>query len=108
LRHAPSYLAALIDGEGSVGWRSNGANRKKRFQIDIEMTDEAVIDWLHAKFGGNKYHRKRHQRLNQTHFKPIYLWRLTGTAAITLYKSTESLMIAKKGRLDNVHEVPAE
>jgi hypothetical protein len=76
-----SYLAGLIDGEGSVNFYKNTHGSGYIFIIDIWMTDEATIDWLHENFDGKKYSRGK----RRIHWKPLWRWRVQGDAAIALY-----------------------
>jgi hypothetical protein len=85
-----SYLAGLIDGEGSVGLFSAGAGRK-RFVIEIKMTNEPVIDWLIDHYGGNKQARKP----GKVGWKPQWRWRVQGDAALKLYERVRPLLKIK-------------
>lgn len=86
-----SYLAALLDGEGSIGFYSKGVGKGKRFQMEIKMTDEGVINWLLENFGGYKYYR----RGKGTH-KDQWRWRVQGNFAYDLYNDVESLLKIKR------------
>lgn len=99
-----SYFAALLDGEGCIGWQSAGANRPRRFQMGIFMTDESVIDWVVEEYGGLKLDRIRREQ----HHKQQWGWRLTYRAAIELYTRVEPLLMIKHGRLKEYYEVPSE
>lgn len=84
MRQAPldtAYLAGLFDGEGSVGYFSQGVGRTLIFTMEMKMTDENVIDWVVAVFGGNKTFRKRGEK----HHKDQWRWKVTGAAATKLY-----------------------
>jgi len=83
-----SYLAGLVDGEGSVGWHSSGKGRK-RFVIEIKMTDEALIDWLCNTFGGHKQYRPSKKWQDQ------WRWRIQNTSAVDLYEQLKPLLKIK-------------
>lgn len=44
------YLAGLIDGEGSF----SAYKTTNTFGVVIGVNEEALIDWLHSRFSGNK------------------------------------------------------
>jgi LAGLIDADG DNA endonuclease family protein len=56
-----SYLAGIIDGEGSIYIQS----RKRSYAIDyfprfqIVNTDKKLMDWIYSKFGGNLFQKNR-------------------------------------------------
>jgi len=75
-----AYLAGIIDGEGSVGNHSAGVG-KRRFVIEVKMTDEPLIDWLVATFGGFKQFRPK----QNIKWKDQWRWRVQGKSAESLY-----------------------
>lgn len=75
-----SYLAGLVDGEGSVGFYSKGRGQKN-FCIEIKMTEESIIDWLVNEYGGTKQFRPS----KNENWKDQYRWRVQGKAAERLY-----------------------
>lgn len=85
-----SYLAGLIDGEGSVGFFSSGKN-SKRFSIEIKMTDENVIDWLVDTFGGYKQFRPS----TNPKWKNQWRWRIQNNKAKSLYENVSQLLKIK-------------
>lgn len=89
--HDLSYLAGLIDGEGSVGFHSRGAGKTKRFVIKINMTDESVIDWLRSTFGGYKHLRPR----VRPNWKDQWLWQVQNAEAKALYEQVRPLLKIK-------------
>jgi hypothetical protein len=52
-----SYLAGIIDGEGSIGFYSEGKGRGRRLTIEANMTDRVIIELLQSMFGGSVRHR---------------------------------------------------
>lgn len=85
-----SYLAGLIDGEGSVGLYANGNGYG--FIIQINMTDKDTINWLHETFGGLKYFVQR----KKPHYKDAWRWVLCGNKAIELYQKIYSFLRIKR------------
>ena len=98
-----SYLAGLIDGEGHIGIHSNGrktptSRLRRRFVIEVGMTSETVIDWLHANFGGSK----RRLRKNNPKWKQQWRWRVQGPEAVVLYRRLQPLL-----KIKNKIDIPA-
>jgi hypothetical protein len=90
IRDNLSYLAGLIDGEGHIGFYANG--RGYAFRINIRITNEEVINWLHENFGGIKnYIPKR-----KSHWKDQWSWQVHGNEAIKLYRKIYPLLIIKR------------
>lgn len=83
------YLAGLIDSEGSVMWISSGGKRK-RFTIQIGLTEHHVIKWLRDEFGGNL---TEHQPPNG--HKMIWKWVLRGRPALELYEIVQTMLMIK-------------
>jgi len=76
-----AYLAGLIDGCGHIAFSSKGTG-KKRFVIEIAVTEEGLADYLLGNFGGHKQFfiatRPRDQdkwrwRVQDGHAKALYL-----------------------------------
>ena len=88
--HDLSYLAGLVDGEGSVGWHSAGRGTK-RFVIEIKMTSEGVIDWLAQTFGGYKQHRPS----NHDGWQDQWRWRIQNGDALRLYDEIQPFLKIK-------------
>lgn len=85
-----SYLAGLIDGEGHVSFSSAGRG-KQRFVIEVKMTAENVIDWLHQRFGGAKQFRPS----KNAKWKDQWRWRIQGAEAVALYGRVKPLLKIK-------------
>lgn len=88
--HDLSYLAGLVDGEGHVAFSSSGVD-KKRFVIEVKMTDESVIDWLHSNFKGTKYFKPS----SNPKWKHQWRWRIQGQDAKDLYIQLKPLLKIK-------------
>jgi len=90
-----SYLAGLVDADGSVGYFSAGVKQGKLFTMEVTMTSENVIDWLCKHFGGTKtFHKKA-----KPHYLDQHRWKVKGKKAKILYKKTEPFMLIKTHKL---------
>lgn len=83
-REELAYVAGLIEGEGSIGWKNNRGPR-----VAIEMTDEDVILRLAFITGlGRTYATHRHTKPGKTHWKPSWVW------AVQNQQDAYALMVA--------------
>jgi hypothetical protein len=91
--HNDSYLAGLVDGEGSIGVYASSQNGKPRtrFTIEVKMTTEHVIDWLKETYGGQKCARPS----KNPKWKDQRRWRLEGGKAVALYARLKPLLKIK-------------
>ncbi len=80
-----AYIAGLFDGEGSVDFtkrkekKRNGTYSCRRISMEISMTDQSVLMWLHEVLGVGtltKIPRKGHRK-NGTRYLMQYRWRCT-------------------------------
>lgn len=85
-----SYLAGLVDGEGFVGYSSDGKG-KQVFMIKIKMTSEPVIDWLMAHYPGTKVF----QPSTNPKWKDQFSWKVRGKKAIALYRQLQPMLLVK-------------
>lgn len=72
----PAYVAGLIDGEGCIRLTKKKGKVDKDYYhpiIEVNMTNEAVIDYLFEKVGGNKYTKEWN---NGEGYKTVYRWTL--------------------------------
>ena len=57
-----AYIAGLFDGEGSVSRYQEMRKERKNptwvVRCEVNMTDEAVIKWLHETLGFGSFHKK--------------------------------------------------
>ena len=87
-----AYIAGLFDGEGSIHIKRGIENKKKhnnkpgrrvsnsmRISMEITMTDEAVLRWLHEVLGVGTLNRKprKGRRKDGTKYLMQYRWRCT-------------------------------
>lgn len=89
-----SYLAGLIDGEGNIGVYAAGDDKgkpRRKFTIEVKMTTEHIIDWLHQNYGGQKAFRPS----TNPKWKDQWRWRLEGRKAKALYATLKPLLKIK-------------
>jgi|TARA_Y100000361_G_C10944528_1_gene230520 hypothetical protein len=86
-----AYLAGLFDGEGSIHYRQGWEKKKKhkgegyrktktwRISMEIAMTDEAVIRWVHEtlKVGSVLKRNIKGRTKSGGKYKPQWRWRCT-------------------------------
>ena len=87
-----AYIAGLFDGEGSIHIKRGVENKKKhngkpgrrisnsmRISMEITMTDESVLRWLHEVLGVGTLNRKprKGRRKDGTKYLMQYRWRCT-------------------------------
>ena len=87
-----AYIAGLFDGEGSIHIKRGVENKKKhngkpgrrvsnsmRISMEITMTDESVLRWLHEVLGVGTLNRKprKGRRVDGTKYLKQYRWRCT-------------------------------
>tara|TARA_R100001082_G_scaffold66371_1_gene37488 strand:- start:332 stop:769 length:438 start_codon:yes stop_codon:yes gene_type:complete len=86
-----AYIAGLFDGEGSIHFRRAPEKKKKhkgdgyrisnsmRINMEITMTDEPVIRWVHEtlKVGTVTKKPRKGLRKNGTRYLMQYRWRCT-------------------------------
>ena len=86
-----AYIAGLFDGEGSIHIKRGIENKKKhtgkgrrisnsmRISMEITMTDESVLRWLHEVLGVGPLNRKprKGRRKDGTKYLMQYRWRCT-------------------------------
>jgi hypothetical protein len=88
-----SYLAGLVDADGSIGLRI-----EKRGSLSLRLTvyntNETVMDWLKIHYSGNIY---RSERSNPKH-KPQFQWSVNGSYAEVILRAIEPYMIIKQAR----------
>lgn len=88
-----AYLAALIDGEGTISIGGHSAKLKSgelrpRFdlQINVANTDIRLMKWLTSVFGFNYYTLSQNKNIRSR--KPCYQWKVSGR------KSQEQFLLA--------------
>lgn len=87
-----SYIAGLFDGEGSIHFKRSPEKKKKhrgkpgyrisnslRCSMEITMTDESVLLWLHSVVGVGTVTRKprKGKRVDGSNYLMQYRWRCT-------------------------------
>ena len=86
-----AYIAGLFDGEGSIYFAKRPEKKKKhkgpgyrtsisqRISMEITMTDQSVIKWIHEVLGGGTVVKKPRKgfRKDGTKYLMQYKWRCT-------------------------------
>ena len=87
-----AYIAGLFDGEGSIHFRRGPEKKKKhkgkpgyrisnslRLSMEITMTDESVLIWVHELLGVGTLNKKprKGRRKDGTKYLMQYRWRCT-------------------------------
>ena len=86
-----AYLAGLFDGEGSIYFAKRIEKKKKhkgkgyrtsmsqRISMEVTMTDESVIRWMHEVLGVGTVNKKprKGRRKDGTKYLMQYKWRCT-------------------------------
>lgn len=76
-----SYLAGLIDGEGTI--QINKTKKSFSIRVKIGNTDVRIMHWLIEHFGGVYYTETRSSEKHRV----LYQWRIKGS------KNTENLLL---------------
>ena len=80
-----AYMAGLFDGEGSIDFtkrkekKRSGTYDCRRVSMEISMTDESVLIWVHEVLGVGTLTKKPRKglRKNGTKYLMQYRWRCT-------------------------------
>ena len=85
-----AYIAGLFDGEGTVDYKQRWEKRTKgrrykvwRIIMDIAMTDELVIRWVHEILGVGSVMEKPPRK---PHYKKQWRWRCSFREALYVAK----------------------
>jgi hypothetical protein len=96
-----AYLAGIIDGEGSMGFRRmrvkkciGGISLQPRLRVS--MCDKKLIFWLHSSFGGGLHIRPQYQTDNGTNGKESYCWSVYGNRLREILKKIYPYLRVKK------------
>lgn len=101
------YLAAIIDGDGSIGMErlapckvtrkgKESWQRKKYYytcRLCVINTDEKLIKWIHQEFGGSFY-----ERSSVNGRKLCYCWHILGDGLGKLLLELEPFLFIKKSQ----------
>ena len=91
-----AYIAGLFDGEGSIYFAKRPEKKKKhkgpgyrtsisqRISMEITMTDQSVLKWVHEVLGVGTLNKKPRKGLRKdgTKFLMQYKWRCTFRDAV--------------------------
>ena len=95
-----SYLAGIIDGEGSIyigNFSCNKTTKLPYYQTNIQVanTDKRLIDWLKETFGGLVNTRTRKQTPINSR-KTVYMWTISGDRLTHICEEILPYLICKK------------
>jgi len=80
-----SYVAGIIDGEGTITLPKQSTESDFRSpSVSISSTDIEILDFVQSRFGG--YISKKTKR--RDHYKQPYQWKVDYNGAIELLKNT--------------------
>ena len=94
-----SYLAGIIDGEGSISiskMRTQSGNTSHRMVLCVSNTNDKMIDWLYEKFGGSVCYRPP----VGCRKKDCWAWSLQGREAEELLRVVRDYSICKREEID--------
>jgi hypothetical protein len=89
------YLAALIDGEGSIDWNGNYP------RIRVANNNESLLLSLRTSYGGS-VHADTVQRSDGRKRQPNYRWSLFGQDAVDLLISVRPMLRVRGDKADEV------
>jgi len=91
-----AYAAGLFDGEGCVFISNQNHPNSYILKVEVNMTDENSIRWLHKTFGGHfNYNKKSNPRQ-----KLQYRWTASGKDMANFIKLTLPFIRLKKERFE--------
>lgn len=98
-----AYFAGIIDGEGSltIGSYAQTAKGTPTFNsaLGISNTEEALIDWVVARFGGAKMTYTRSQTPKNAR-RTVYRWQVTGHKLLAICQAVLPYSVIKKRQLE--------
>ena len=95
-----AYIAAIIDGEGSVMLSRIHSNEYRQLVISISNCDKKMLEWIMKKIGLGKILPKK---VYKKHYTPTFTYRIVAREALELLKQvTPYLLTYKKQRAEMV------
>ena len=96
-----AYVAALLDGEGSINLQTNHANNANRstsciLKVRITNTYRPVLDWLYGIVGGHLYTVKKYSSRN----KQAWSWEISGQKAVEFLTIVYPFLRIKKAQAE--------
>ena len=95
-----SYLAGIVDGEGSImivkQTQSTKKNPSYALLLTVSSTDKILCDWIQQRFGGNVIHC----RSGNEKWKTAYRWQIRSWGALMILESISPFLIIKKIKAD--------
>lgn len=92
-----AYAAGVIDGEAHVGIKRDRPDVRRKStgytpEVKVEMVDEELVRWLHARFGG----RLRGPRRTRQHRRPVYVWATLGQNSVDVLRAVAPYLVVKR------------
>lgn len=106
-----SYLAGLIDGEGSIYVAAVGPNRHRSVYpiVTVAMTHRPVIEWVAGRLAAGKVQLHNHTNIRlHPHLKPQYRTQLFGKRARILCRALLPYLKVKVEQARLVTTFPVE
>lgn len=97
---ALAYMAAIVDGEGSIELKLQSNKVSVDLLLHVFNSDRPLMDWMREKFGGSVYEIHRKARAEKPQWQPVYNWNLRGQYARDLLVSLHPFMIIKKAQAE--------
>lgn len=89
-----AYLAALIDGEGTVTMCRKHASEQRQLVVSISNTELQILEFALVSVGAGKLTRKR---TSESHHSPSFAYALWNRQALALLAQIEPYMKSYKG-----------
>ena len=97
-----AYFAGIIDGEGFIGFSSNG--KIKRPVVQVRMTCEKTINAIREHFECGNISAMPPEK---SHYKPSWMWRATNISSVIVLKRVAPYLITKLDAANFVLNSPA-
>ena len=78
------YCAGIMDGEGTISFQTQGEqnNFRKRFTMEVKMSEKPIIELFHETFGGWLMFKPR----RKPHYKDLWGWRIGDKKAVIAFQ----------------------
>lgn len=93
---AAAYLAGLVDAEGYLQIAHRPGNHGCTIKLTVQMTDSAVVGWIHGMFGGWLGKDARPTRAG----KSVHTWRVSGNDTLRVLKAIKPYLLTKREQAD--------
>ena len=96
---ALSYIAGILDGEGSIELKMQ---RKGTLDLTVHIfnSDWPLFEWIETHFGGKTYDIHRRARTEKPQWKPVYNWNIGGQRGRDFLLSVSPNLLIKRPQAD--------